>query len=88
MQSFQDGFFDKHENEFETEGELDLALESFDGNWWNTKRDELNGPTLNRVVRGSRMIAVSETDMVNGFSLLDPSGLGWSSPPRPESSFS
>jgi hypothetical protein len=51
MQSFQDEFFESHGEEFETEDDLDRALETFDANWWNTKRDELGGTTPNRAVK-------------------------------------
>ena len=51
MQSFQEEFFEKHGSEFESEDELDRALETFDANWWNTKRDDLNGLTPNRAVK-------------------------------------
>lgn len=51
MQSFQDEFFSKHGDDFETEEDLDRLLGTFDENWWNTKRDELEGLTPNKAVR-------------------------------------
>lgn len=51
MKSFQDEFFAEYGSEFETEDELDRALETFETNWWNTKRSELKNKSPNRAVK-------------------------------------
>jgi hypothetical protein len=51
MKVFQDEFFKEHGSEFETEEELDCALETFETNWWNTKREELENKSPNRAVK-------------------------------------
>jgi hypothetical protein len=51
MKVFQDEFFSEHGCEFETEDDLDRALETFETNWWNTKREELENKSPNRAVK-------------------------------------
>jgi hypothetical protein len=51
MKVFQDEFFEEYGSEFETEDELDCVLETFETNWWNTKREELENKSPNRAVK-------------------------------------
>lgn len=51
MKEFQEEFVEAKGAEFESQEDLDNAVEVFEENWWNTKRDELDGKSPNRAMR-------------------------------------
>ncbi|MFP4546334.1 MAG: hypothetical protein ACLFPN_05735 [Methanomassiliicoccales archaeon] len=51
MQDFQKEFMEEHGSQFETEEELDQKLETFEANWWHTKREDLGGKTPSKAAK-------------------------------------